>query len=70
MHIESKSLKNHLLGGHSDVKKDKIKGKAVSCYLKNIRGARIQLWTSLMHGEGNGTPLQYSCLENPVDGGA
>ena len=24
-----------------------------------------------MHnGEGNGTPLQYSCLENPMDGGA
>ena len=23
-------------------------------------------WT----GEGNGTPLQYSCLENPMDGGA
>ena len=21
-------------------------------------------------GEGSGTPLQYSCLENPVDGGA
>ena len=21
-------------------------------------------------GEGNGTPLRYSCLENPVDGGA
>ena len=21
------------------------------------------------HGEGNGNPLQYSCLENPVDGG-
>ena len=21
-------------------------------------------------GEGHGTPLQYSCLENPVDGGA
>ena len=21
-------------------------------------------------GEGNSTPLQYSCLENPVDGGA
>ena len=20
--------------------------------------------------EGNGTPLQYSCLENPMDGGA
>ena len=27
---------------------------------------------SLEHnsGEGNGTPLQYSCLENPMDGGA
>ena len=26
------------------------------------------LWSSC--GEGNGTPLQYSCLENPMDGGA
>ena len=23
-----------------------------------------------IYGEGNGTPLQYSCLENPMDGGA
>ena len=22
------------------------------------------------YGEGNGTPLQYSCLEDPMDGGA
>ena len=22
------------------------------------------------NGEGSGTPLQYSCLENPMDGGA
>ena len=29
------------------------------------------IWSlSLMIGEGNGTPLQYSCLENPMDGGA
>ena len=27
-------------------------------------------WNSLRDGEGNGTPLQYSCLENPMDGGA
>ena len=26
--------------------------------------------TNLLPGEGNGTPLQYSCLENPMDGGA
>ena len=24
----------------------------------------------LSKGEGNGTPLQYSCLENPMDRGA
>ena len=23
-----------------------------------------------LYGEGNGTPLQYSCLENLMDGGA
>ena len=29
------------------------------------------LCSSLVNtGEGNGTPLQYSCLENPMDGGA
>ena len=24
----------------------------------------------IYNGEGNGTPLQYSCLENPMDRGA
>ena len=29
------------------------------------------LWlSSILFGEGNGTPLQYSCLANPMDGGA
>ena len=27
-------------------------------------------WDSYRKGEGNGTPLQYSCLTNPMDGGA
>ena len=26
--------------------------------------------SSVVIGEGNGNPLQYSCLENPMDGGA
>ena len=34
----------------------------------------ISFWPYLLlfccFGEGNGTPLQYSCLENPMDGGA
>ena len=28
------------------------------------------LSTSMTYREDNGTPLQYSCLENPMDGGA
>ena len=36
-----------------------------------------EAWRAVIHGvtkswtrEGNGNPLQYSCLENPMDGGA
>ena len=34
--------------------------------------SEVCLFTLLIvcFGEGNGTPLQYSCLENPMDGGA
>ena len=31
---------------------------------------KVFLFLVVMCGEGNGTPLQYSCLENPMDGGA
>ena len=36
--------------------------------------SRQENWSGLpfpsdRHREGNGTPLQYSCLENPMDGG-
>ena len=27
-------------------------------------------YVKAVYGEGNGNPLQYSCLENPMDGGA
>ena len=30
----------------------------------------ILLILTIFHGEGDGTPLQYSCLENPMDRGA
>ena len=33
----------------------------------HIQGLHIPV---LLTGEGNGTPLQYSRLENPMDGGA
>ena len=38
---------------------------------KTIPSASLNLISdSIFIREGNGTPLQYSCLENPVDGGA
>ena len=30
----------------------------------------ISILLTGINGEGNGTPLHYSCLENPIDGGA
>ena len=36
--------------------------------LKETQINRTDFWTQ--YGEGNGTPLQYSCLENPMDRGA
>ena len=46
--------------------------------MAEIRKTSLQLSNSeqllkfnmLLNGEGDGTPLQYSCLENPMDGGA
>ena len=35
------------------------------CYYQKIFGSSIPTFA-----EGNGTPLQYSCLENPMDGEA
>ena len=33
-------------------------------------GAMVLGLARFRDGEGNGTPLQYSCLENPMDRGA
>ena len=31
------------------------------------RRCGFDIWVEKIHGEGNGNPLQYSCLENPID---
>ena len=43
---------------------------AVKAFARNVgdRGLIPRLGRS--PGKGNGTPLQYSCLESPIDGGA
>ena len=38
--------------------------------MKILSGPWIESPSGKKEGEGNGTPLQYSCLENPMDGGA
>ena len=35
-----------------------------------LLGRKAMINLDNIFGEGNGTPLQYSCLENPMDGGA
>ena len=44
-----------------------LEGKASACNAGDL-GSIPESGRS--PGEGNGTPLQYSCLENPMDGGA
>ena len=34
-----------------------------------LLGRKVMTNLDSIFGEGNGTPLQYSCLENPGDGG-
>ena len=51
-------------------------GPGVKTLPSNAEGVGLipgQLFTAPstdIFGEGNGTPLQYSCLENPMDEGA
>ena len=41
--------------------------QSCECYYSSIEKEQI---LAIAMGEGNGNPLQYSCLENPVDRGA
>ena len=50
------------MGKNQDKKGKSISVKGYS--IGHFRGIRISV------REGNGTPLQYSCLENPMDRGA
>ena len=45
-------------------------GKEPTCQCRRPKRNGIDLWARKSPGEGNGNPLQYSSLENPIDGGA
>ena len=44
-------------------------GPATNCIFTKSHPVSLKTGNNT-NGEGNGTPLQYSCLENPMDGGA
>ena len=39
-------------------------------FVGKVMSLLYNMLSRLVIGEGNGTPLQYFCLENPMDGGA
>ena len=39
-------------------------------YARSLRDLGSNPGLGKFPGEGNGNPLQYSCFENPMDGGA
>ena len=45
-------------------------GKQPTCQCRRHKRPRFNPWVARFPGEGNGNPLQYSCLENPMDRGA
>ena len=45
-------------------------GKEPICQCRRLKRRRFDPGSGRSPGEGNGNPLQYSCLENPVDSGA
>ena len=54
----------------STVVKTKYIHSTVLFSLVPLTSSNILVKPKKSFGEGNGTPLQYSCLENPMDGGA
>ena len=52
-----------LLGSHRG-------GEQGVCGLQATAGVRVLMVAHGIYGEGNGNPLQHSCLENPMDEGA
>ena len=45
-------------------------GSVVKNLPADAGGMGLILEPGIIPGEGNGNPLQYSCLGNPIDGGA
>ena len=45
-------------------------GKELACQCRRHKRRGFDPWVGTIPGGGHGNPLQYSCLENPMDRGA
>ena len=81
--IDGETVRDFILGGSKitadddcslEIKRRLLLGRKPMTNLDGILKSRHYFankgLSSQYYGEGNGNPLQYSCLENPMDGGA
>ena len=64
--IDGETVSDFILGG-SKITADGDCNHEIKRHLLLERKVMTNL--DSIYGEGNGNPLQYSCLENPMDGG-
>ena len=55
---------------HPYVTTEKTRALTRRTFVGKVMSLLFNMLSKLVIGEGNGTPLQYPCLENPMDGGA
>ena len=46
------------------------RGKEPACQCRKCKRCGFNPWIRKVPGKEHGNPLQYSCLENPIDRGA
>ena len=62
--IDGETVTDFILGGYQITADGDCSHEIKRCLLL---GRKIMTNLDSIFGEGNGTPLQYSCLENPMD---
>ena len=65
--IDGETVADFIFGGSKITAYDDCNHEIKRCLLL---GRKVMTNLDSIFGEGSGTPLQYSCLENPMDGGA
>ena len=72
VHISEKAMATHssILAWRIPWTEEPVRLQSVGLQIVKNYWVTFYFISIIYIGEGNGNPLQYSCLENPVDGGA